>query len=126
MSQDEWERARRGDVCPNCGASNWPDAEHCVSCGTRLPSIADRDSSTETVIDVSTGEPQLVVSDDQETANWPGPFGSFPFGGAGGGVRGRTVVMRSGGRGCLLPLILLGLLTCCSCWLIWRGFASVF
>jgi hypothetical protein len=123
VSQDDWERARRGVICPNCGASNWPDAEVCASCGTVLPT-ADDDS--ETIIDVSSGEPQIVVRDEPGTTGWPGAFAGFPFGGDGGDVRGRTIVMRGGGRSCLIPLLLLGLLTCCSCWLIWQGFDSVF
>ena len=124
MSQDDRERARRGMICPNCGASNWPDTAACASCGTTLPT-EDADAR-ETIIDVSSGEPQIVVRDEPDASRWPGAFGSFPFGGVGGDVRGRTIVMRGGGRACLIPLLLLGLLTCCSCWLIWQGFDSVF
>jgi hypothetical protein len=119
MSQDDWERARRGIVCANCGASNWPDAEYCASCGM---SLADAERADETIIDVSSGEPQIVVRDEPRSTGFPfGGFGTF-----GDNVRGRTVVVRGGGRACLIPLIVLGLLACCSCWLIWQGFDSVF
>jgi hypothetical protein len=123
VSQDDWERARRGVICPNCGASNWPDAEYCASCGTALPTAASQDQ--ETIIDVSSGEPRVVVRDEPQPTGWTSSFPGFPSGGFNEGVRGRTVTMR-GGRGCLIPLLLLALLTCCSCWLIWQGFDSVF
>jgi len=124
--QDDWERARRGIVCPNCGAANWPDAEQCVSCGTLLPAQSPDPDPGETIIDVSSGAPQIVVPDEPDRSPWTSSFPNFPFGGVGNQTRGRTMVMRGGGRSCLIPLLLLTLLSCCSCWLIWQGFGSVF
>jgi hypothetical protein len=119
VSEGNWERARRGILCPNCGASNWPDAEQCAACGTSLDAAVQEQ---ETIIDVSSGEPTLVTRD--EPASAPPPFGGF--GGFGGGMNGRTVIVRGGSRGCLIPLALFALISCCTCWLIWRGTIGLF
>lgn len=120
MANDDWERARRGVSCPNCGASNWPDARACASCGQPLPAPGEH-AGEPTIIDVSAGPPHVLAPDEPAPHTPPaGGFTSMRW------DQGRAVVVRGGRRGCLLVTALLALLLCCGCWFLWYGAASLF
>jgi hypothetical protein len=73
------------------------------------------------LIDVTSGEPEIVAVD-----------GTPSRGSRSGGMttvtfdRGRVVVARGGRRACLITLVLLLLVTGCTCWLLWTALGSVF
>jgi hypothetical protein len=72
------------------------------------------------VIDVSSGEPHVIIPrDDPEQAAWR-QWGS------GGFEQGRVYVARGGRGGCLLVSIIGVLLFCCACWFLWNSVAWVF
>ena len=102
--------------CPNCGHLASPTARHCEACGAALDG-----TPTATVIEVTGNGANVVdprdVSDTADTAGAgrdpstvridDGPFfRSYRFGDARDrGFRGNVVVARSGGRACLIALI---------------------
>lgn len=98
--------------CPNCGAPNAHDAVRCHSCGTWL-------TSQEQVIDVTTGEPEVVLTGN-ESQEGQGRFQTMTVGSS------RIVVARGGSRTCLLITIVALLVGCCVCWVLWSGFGAIF
>jgi hypothetical protein len=99
----------RGSVCLNCGARNAPGARFCASCGTPF-----REPDPQ-VIDVSSGEPHVVIHEDDR-----GPAGWQQWGTA-RVDQGRVYVARGGRRGCLLLNVLALLVFCCACWFLWSS-----
>jgi hypothetical protein len=111
----DWGTERRDRFCANCGARNPAGASFCNACGTPL-----REPEPQT-IDVSTGEPQVVVPGEergptsrQDWQGWQG-WGNARV------EQGRVYVARGGRRGCLLLNILAILLLCCACWFLWTS-----
>ncbi|MCO5176737.1 MAG: hypothetical protein M9890_07175 [Thermomicrobiales bacterium] len=98
--------------CTNCGAPNARDAVRCHACGSWLP-------SQEQIIDVTTGEPEVVSATDERQGG-QGRFQTMTVGSS------RIVVARGGSRTCLLIAIVALLVGCCVCWVIWSGFGAIF
>lgn len=98
--------------CPNCGAPNASDTVRCRNCGAWLP-------SQEQVIDVTSGEPEVVSARD-EAQEPQGRFQTMTVGSS------RIVVARGGSRTCLLIGIVALLVGCCVCWVLWSGFGAIF
>jgi hypothetical protein len=122
---DERDRQAAREVhCLNCGASNPAQAVYCSACGSRLPA-PDADES-ETLIDVSSGQPRVLV---EEQPSGPGPFGR---GGIQGGFttvrfeQGRVIVSEGNRRNCLIVAVVGLLLGCCACWFLWSIPARLF
>jgi hypothetical protein len=116
-------QAAREVDCPNCGASNPAGAVYCSACGSRLPAPGADES--ETLIDVSSGEPRVLV---EEQPSGAGPFG----GGIQGGFttvrfeQGRVFVSQGNRRNCLIVAVVALLLVCCACWFLWSIPARLF
>jgi hypothetical protein len=106
--------------CPNCGASNPIGAVHCSSCGSLLPEQDDLDEPGETVIDVSSGQPQVLEEEPPADSFWRGGFTTIRM------DQSRVYVTQGGRRTCLIVLLVALLLTCCVCWLAWNTVDSVF
>lgn len=103
----------RGIVCRNCGATNPADATFCASCGAALGDPEPQ------VIDVSSGEPHVLTNAEQDVSGWQGWRGERI-------EQGRVYVARGGHRGCLLLNVLLVLLFCCTCWVLWSALGNIF
>ncbi len=99
--------------CPNCGAPNASQDPRCRSCGAWLGGQGQ-------VIDVTTGEPEPVESPDAVPGGWQGRVQTMTF------DRGRVVVAQGGSRTCLLVALAGLVLSCCVCWVLWNGMASIF
>jgi hypothetical protein len=112
--QDNDQQAARVIHCPNCGASNPAGAGYCAACGSRLPDVNVADE--ETLIDVSSSQPRVL---EEEPAD---PFGPGRVQGGFTTVRieqGRVFVSQGNRRTCLLIAIVVVLVFCCACWLLW-------
>lgn len=103
----------RGVPCRNCGAANSTQAVSCASCGATL------NAPEQQVIDVSTPEPRVVTLEEREVSGWQGWGGERI-------ERGRVYVARGGRTTCLLLNVLVVLLLCCVCWVLWTSVGAIF
>ncbi len=100
-------------ICPSCGASNASTDARCRSCGAWLGEQGQ-------VIDVTTGQPEPVEGPETYPGGWQGEFQTVTAG------RGRVVVARGGSRTCLIVAVVVALVGCCLCWVLWSGFGAIF
>lgn len=103
----------RGIVCRNCGATNPANAVYCASCGSALGEPEPQ------MIDVSSGRPHVLSPEEQTVSGWQGWGGERI-------QQGRVYVMRGGRPGCLIINVLVLLLLCCTCWVLWNTVGAIF
>lgn len=120
MSQQDQQGFARQITCPSCGASNHYLALRCTSCGTLLQPDYEPE---ETIIDVSTGRPEVVSRNDPNnewTRNAPaGWMDGAQFN------RDKVFISTGGLPGCLLSIAALGLLGFCVCIVLWSAVGSI-
>lgn len=100
-------------ICPNCGAPNASDAARCQSCGAWLGGPGQ-------VIDVTTGEPEPVEGSDPDSGSWQGSVQTATIG------HSRVTVVRGGNQTCLIVALIVALVGCCVCWVLWNGVGAIF
>lgn len=88
--------------CPNCGSLNAEDAHACANCGASLRAAQPPDRQ-ETIIDVTSGEPELVEREQPQGGAFQTRYG-----------RARVYVAR-GPRACLIPVVIGVLVLCLAC-----------